>query len=272
MMHNKTKFIFIIVFFFTYGAYMQSEKKDSIYFQYDKNYILFYENLDFSNYKIFESNVIKNISKTGTEGYFLFKAIDTLYDLKPKQIFDLKDYVEKREFYYAGEHSQTVNKDFLKEKIFNKYKVFIVNNDSFITIRQHPFENFYNSYYPIKYHDKNKYPKPLKDTLFIKYDKKYLIRKVHPNEGYTYYYFKLSRGTDDVFFFAENRKYLKKTKSNITSIEKIFVENNLIRKSKIDNHEFPRDEELYDFFSRKIIYLVKRDSIIELESKYVIID
>lgn len=269
-MHNKTNFIFIAVFFFFYGAYAQNKIKDSIFFLYDKDYILFYEDLDLPDYKAFESNVIKNMSKTETEGYFLFKKMDTVHNLEPKQILNLKEYVEKREFYYAGDYSRTINTDLLREKIFNKYQVFIVKNNSFIKIRQHPFESFYNSYYPIQYHDKNKYPKQLKDTLFIKYDKKYLIRNVHPYEGYTYYYFKLSTGADDAFYFVENGESMMKIKSNSICVKKVLNQNNLIQKSEIENHEFLRNDELFEFFSSNVIYLVKENSIIRLEPKYVI--
>ncbi|PNW27132.1 hypothetical protein BKP44_14415 [Formosa algae] len=202
-MRNKMKVILtILILLFFVEAFSQNKENDSIYFKYNENYILFYENFKNLNYKEFERRVLQNISKTKTEGYFILKKTDTLYNLNPKQIFDLKEYVENRAFYYSGTYNKTINKDLLKEKIFNKYKVFIVKNNTFITIRQHPFENFYNSYYPIKYEDKNKYPTQLKDTLYLKYNKKYLIEKIHPYENYTYYYFKNS-GNNGSFFLKQ---------------------------------------------------------------------
>ena len=63
--------------------FTQAQKKDTLYFNYDKHYILFSNDFENYSYKQFEQETIENIKWTGTEGYFLLKKIDTLYNLKP---------------------------------------------------------------------------------------------------------------------------------------------------------------------------------------------
>ena len=43
----------------------------------------------------------------------------------------------------------------------------------------------------------------IKDTIFIKYDKKYLIKKTHPYKNYTFYSFKEDINAEDTFYFIE---------------------------------------------------------------------
>lgn len=223
----KHVFLLISLLFFTIACFSQ-KKKDTLFFSYDKNYTLFYKDykkwID-KDYKSYEEEVLKNIFFTKTEGYFLFKIKDTLYNLKPKRIFSLKDYVEKREFYIDGIYNKKIEKSKIKNKIFNNYKVFIVRKNFFIEIRQNPYENFYNSFYPIKYQNTENYPKQTKDTIFIKYDNNLLKKYKEPIDNYNYYLIKDS-GTCGTISFEEKQIYLD------LRTNKIYCLKNIIKKAK----------------------------------------
>jgi len=66
-------------------------------------------------------------------------------------------------------------------------------------------ENFYNSYYPIKFSSEKLITKPLRDTVFIKYDEDILSREKNPNEKEFYYLIDRFAGKSSVTYFSEKK-------------------------------------------------------------------
>ncbi|WP_299778618.1 hypothetical protein [uncultured Formosa sp.] len=108
----------------------------------------------------------------------------------------------------------------------------------------------------------------VKDTLFIKYDKRYLIKKTHPYKHYTYYSFKEDVNSEDIFYLIEKRLNQKVRIKNYINLKKL-LNSKEIRKG-IKGKKVYDDWELAEYFNKKTVFLVKKDSIIELEPNYVI--
>lgn len=265
----KRLLLVILTIIISTKSIAQNNTKDTLFFKYDKNYILFYEDYGKkfnSSYKDFEKEVLKNIHLTKTQGYFLLKKIDTLYSLTtPKEIYSLKDYVERKEFYISN---RIIDIDYLKKELFNKYKIIIVTDNKYIEIRQNPHENFYNSYYPIKYADKVKYPKQMKDTLFIKYDSKLLSRKQHPLSKEFYFIIKDLDKKEDVVYFSEEEILYNLTPKKIYCLKKVLKKSNAYYgKNKFDDYA------LFDYFNKSKydkIFLVKKKQFIKVGVIYEI--
>lgn len=242
----------------------QIQKKDTLYFSYDEKYILFSDDNDTENinYKNFEQKVVENIKWTGTEGYFYLTSIDTLYNLNPKKIYSLKGYVEQRKFYYPGKYSRTVNRKILKENLFNKYVIFIVDDNNFIKIRQHPYENIYNSYYPIKFSDDKIITKPLRDTVFIKFDKNILTRKQEVN-GKNYFYLIKNLDQDSgTTYFSEQQEYLNIEPTEILNLRELIEKSGAYYgKDKFD------DFDLFNYFSQAgyVIFIVRENKYFKVK-------
>jgi hypothetical protein len=252
---RKNHLIVIFYCFFLTASVGQEKQKDTLFFSYDENYILFqddYQKWFDVSYAEFEREILKNMHKTQTDGYFFFKKKDTLFDLLPQKILSLKDYVENRDFYYLGKYNRIIDREKLKDKIFNKYKVFVVKNNLSIEIRQHKYENFYNYYYPIKYQDQENFPKQVKDTLFFKYDNNYISTyKLRPN---TYFLVDNTGSTDSAFFFEELEIIDSIATREILSLKKVVRSSrfyNKKRKSKLNG------ERLAYYFSNYVIFLIK---------------
>ena len=107
----------------------------------------------------------------------------------------------------------------------------------------------------------------IKDTIFIKYDKKFLIKKIHPLKKYTFYSFKEDINSEDTFYFIEKKLNKKVLNKNYINLKKL-LNSNEIRKC-IKGKKVFDDWELSKYFNKKIVYLVKNDSVIELEPNYM---
>ncbi|MDO7173440.1 hypothetical protein [Mariniflexile sp. AS56] len=261
--------IYIFILLISTNVIAQIQKKDTLYFSYDEKYILFsdFNDTEKFNYKKFEQKVVKNIKWTGTEGYFLLKKLDTLYNLNPKKIHSLKGYVEQRSFYYPGKYSRTVNRKILKENLFNKYVIFIVDDNNFIKIRQHPNENIYNSYYPIKFSDDKIITKPLRDTIFIKFNKNILTRKQDVNGKNYYYLIKNLDQDSETTYFSEQQEYLNIEPTEILNLREIIEKSGAYYgKDKFN------DFDLFNYFSKAgyIVFLVKENKCVKVEINSVI--
>lgn len=259
-------FILLVSLFFFICSYSQEQIKDTLFFKYDKNYMFFYaDNKKYKDYKELESVLIKNMNITKTEGYFTLNEIDTLYNLNPKKIYSLKEYVEKRKFYYDGSYGRVINSNILRREIFNKYNVFIVHGNNFIKIRQHPYEDFYSSYYPIRYHKNEKYPKQKKDTLFIKYNNGLLKKYKHPIDNYNYYLIKDS-GTCGTISFEEKQVYLDLKAKNVYCLKEIIKKakayhtKNKYKTGKID------DCNLANYLGKYTLFFVDENKFIKVQT------
>lgn len=106
-----------------------------------------------------------------------------------------------------------------------------------------------------------------RDTLFIENDINFLLQKKHPYEKYTYYYFYEDIKSEDFFYLIEKRRIYLENKNKM-SLKELFIKNNFIR--CIDGKKIIDDWELSEYFFGKVIFLVKKDTIIELEPNYFI--
>ncbi len=254
--------IFILLIFVSSTFFAQPQKKDTLYFNYDRHYLLFSNDFENYNYKEFEQKRTENIKWTGTEGYFLLKKIDTLYNLKPNKVHSLKGYVEQRKFYYPGKYSRTINRNLLKKELFNKYVIFIVDKNRYIKIRQHPHENFYNSYYPIKFSSEKLITKPLRDTVFINYDEDILSREKNPNEKEFYYLIDGFEGKSSLTYFSEKEIHPNLESKKIQNLQAI------INEIKKDNDQDKlRGSDLFDYFSNAgyVIFIVRDNKCYKVE-------
>jgi len=255
--------VFTLLLFVSSTLFGQVQKKDTLYFNYDVHYILFSNNYENYSYKEFEQKVTENIKWTGTEGYFLFKKSDTIYNLQPNKVHSLKGYVEQRKFYYPGKYSRTVNNTLLNNELFNKHIIFIVdNNNRFIKIRQNPYGHYYNSFYPIKFSSEKLIQKPLRDTIFLKYDEEILSRKKNPNENEFYYLIDGFASKSELTYFAEKEVYQKLQPKNIKNLQEI------INKIKKDNNKNKvRNSDLQNYFSNAgyVIFIVKDKKCYKVE-------
>ena len=107
----------------------------------------------------------------------------------------------------------------------------------------------------------------IKDTIFIKYNKKFLIKKIHPLKKYTFYSFKEDINSEDTFYFIEKNLNKKVLNKNYINLKKL-LNSKEIRKC-IKGKKVFDDWELSKYFNKKIVYLVKNDSVIELEPNYM---
>lgn len=110
-----------------------------------------------------------------------------------------------------------------------------------------------------------------RDTIYIKYDKKNLIKDIHLNGNYVYYYLK-NTGNNGAFFFKELRCFERKS-SNLKQHE-IMNLKKLVAKEQfyngVNNTTIIDDWELWLYFRKKTIFLIGNNSIMELEANYVI--
>ncbi len=108
------------------------------------------------------------------------------------------------------------------------------------------------------------------DTIFIKYDKKYLIKREHPFEKYIYYFFYEDIYSEDSFYFIEQKHYTEtfSYKENYISLKRLLKSKGL--KKNLKTKRVYDDWKLFEYFDKKTIYLIKKDTIIELEPHYLI--
>ncbi|WP_299121497.1 hypothetical protein [uncultured Tenacibaculum sp.] len=263
-MKNSILYFLLII---SISCFSQSEKKDTIFFKLDKNYTLFFKDYEKwlnLSYKRFERELLKK-HVNNTHGYFMFKKLDTLYNLSAKKIYDLKNYVENREFYYPGKYSKIMNIQFLKEKLFNKYKVFIVTKKEFIEIRQSPYENFYHSFYPIKYENKNKYKPLIKDSLFFNYTDKLLSKKWKNPVSKEFSYQIKGNKNEGVVYFLELKIYNNINPKKASSLKKIIQISGIhFEKNKFDGWELSK------YLSNYEIFIINNEKLIKVQSIYEI--
>jgi len=97
----------------------QEEKKDTLYFNYDKDYLKAYNN-EYEQGTIY----LKDSSDVG-QGTFFFQATDTLFHLNPKKVLCLKEFVRSSKFY-----NKTKKLDDYRLAVFlDSYQIFLVKEN-----------------------------------------------------------------------------------------------------------------------------------------------
>lgn len=111
-----------------------------------------------------------------------------------------------------------------------------------------------------------------KDTLFIKYDSKLLIRGQNPITKEFYYLIKDSENESGYISFREKKIY-----TNLIISSKKHCLKNLIKNAEAYNDKDLNDlndAKLFDYFSKKVDYdvyfLVKKNKYIEVDIMYAI--
>lgn len=250
--HIDKFFILFLLSFIKVNS--QEVIKDTIYFQFDNEYTLcdsVFTNLDYSER---EKRSIESMLKTGTNGYIYFIVDSIFFNLKPKKVYSFKEFVEKREFYFDGRHNKIIDKSKFKKNLLNKYIIFIVKNGKYIK----PKNITYNSYYPVR-RGKTFLINEIKDTLYFKFDEKYIINS---NMESNIYYLKDS-SRDGTFFFEKSE-----TKTNLKP-HKILCLQDFIHSSEFYHKDFIRklkDDELSSYLGNFIVFLVNKNEFIKVSS------
>ncbi|KUJ60868.1 hypothetical protein AR687_15800 [Flavobacteriaceae bacterium CRH] len=161
----------------------QEKERDTIFFSIDKYYTIsptITPNLTNKTYLEIVEFQKQLMSYTKTNGYIYFIGDGILTKgLKPKKVLSIKDYVENRKFYLDGKYNKIIDDGKLKDSLTDKYKIFFVNGDEFIS----PRVLEYYSYYPIREGDKVIQNK-IKDTLFFKLDNDYVYESKYAPKVY----------------------------------------------------------------------------------------
>ena len=99
----------------------QEEKKDTLYFNYDKDYLKAYNN-EYEQGTIY----LKDSSDVG-QGTFFFQATDTLFHLNPKKVLCLKEFVRSSKFY--NKHKTKKLDDYRLAVFLDSYQIFLVKEN-----------------------------------------------------------------------------------------------------------------------------------------------
>lgn len=264
----KAHLIIIFLFFFIVIPRAQERKKDTLFFNIDKYYIVsptIIPNLSNQTYSERVEAEKQQIKQTRTNGYIFFVGNGYLVKgLKPKKILSIKDYIENRKFYFDGKYNEIIDKRKLKDSLADKYIIYFVNGNEFIQPRYLE----YISYYPIN-NGENIITNKIKDTLFFKLDNKYVYKSKHDSIS-----FLLEDGHDvtNGGFYFETVQALNNLKpKEILSLEKY------VRSSKSYNEnrkEKLNDYELWEYFNNYIVILIEETSgkkkYIQVKSGYAI--
>lgn len=111
----------------------------------------------------------------------------------------------------------------------------------------------------------------IKDTLFVKYDKKYLMKKLILMKTATITILRIVAIT--VSFFLKEIRHLKFKLPSFDMYKKIDIRKLITRKefySGVNNTTIIDDWELWLYFREKTIFLIKDNEIIELEANHLI--
>ncbi len=101
-------------------SYSQENKKDSIYFNYDENYLREYF-LNDPNYLFVEDS-------GNDSAYFYFIKKSVYKDLAPKKVLNLKEYIRASSFYREGYKRKL--EDYGLFEYFKNYTIFLIKNEN----------------------------------------------------------------------------------------------------------------------------------------------
>ncbi|MEE9361240.1 MAG: hypothetical protein V3U92_01430 [Cellulophaga sp.] len=233
------------------SGFTQVKKKDTLYFKYDKNYTIDGDQYVNMTYAQFAADRILDMPETQTDGYIYFLKKKIFLNLRPKQVLSIKEYLERRVFYYEGKYNKIINKWKLKELLLESNIIFLVKDKEFIK----PKYIGYNSYYPIG-KGEEAIDKRIKDTLFFNLSGKqlyespyvpdhYLIRNV-TLEGEGSFFFEKIRVVDNI-----------NIKTNPILCAQEYIRNTIFYKEQ--KKVLLSDYELMEYFDNNyIIFLVKK--------------
>lgn len=215
------------------------------------------------NYKLikfYEKTEIELVSKkvTNTNGYIYFIKDRILNDLNPNQILSVKEYIERKEFYFQGKYNKIVDKWKLKSLLLDKYIIFLVKDNKYIK----PKYLSYNSYYPIGKGD-NAIINKIKDTLFFKFDENYLLQAKDGSDDL----FLVDSNSDGTFYFER-----QETTYDLKVETKLDLKN-FIQSSRFFRKDYIRkllDYDLSEYLENYVIFLINENKFIKVKPRFEI--
>ena len=133
------KYILIILSIFSLNILAQEQKKDTLYFKFDTNYIKVMK--DFDNDYIFmfkkEKLVTSAFGKIIKEDMFHFAQSGTppiVYKLNPRKIYSLKTYLKNRENIFKDKRTKKMDAYKLME-YFDNHTVFFLFEKKLIKVK-----------------------------------------------------------------------------------------------------------------------------------------
>ena len=97
----------------------QEEKKDTLYFNYDKDYL--------SEFDVLPNEIHLEDAGSDHSGTFFFQATDTLFHLNPKKVLCLKEFVRSSKFY--NKHKTKKLDDYRLAVFLDSYQIFLVKEN-----------------------------------------------------------------------------------------------------------------------------------------------
>ncbi len=256
----------LVIFVFAFVAFLNAESlhaqsqqvKDTLYFWFDRDYTIDGDRDRRISFGEFQRQGLQRKERTKTSGYVMFVKYKVVHNLKPKIMVPLKDYLEKRDFYYAGEYNTMVDQRKL-DALLDKHNVFLVKKDKdateFLEIRSLQ----YNTYYPVG-KGANRVDKRVFDTLVFDYNKAYL--KVSELEPWKHYVLFLSTSGSN-FVFEEQERL-----SGLGKKSKDFKE--FLRKEKFYYKSGRVDEDgLHRHLGAYVLFLKEGDTYIKVNTQSV---
>jgi len=118
-MMKRTAFTVLLTLLFVFTLYAQEQKKDTLYFKLDGEYVN--QSLYVPNSYLLEDTIGHH------SGIFYFQATDTLFYLKPKKVLCLKEFVRSSKFY--NKHNTKKLDDYRLWEYLDRYQVFLIKED-----------------------------------------------------------------------------------------------------------------------------------------------
>lgn len=241
------------MFFFAFISKAQ-EKKDTLFFSFDKHYTILSNNTSWS-YSDWIKITKEQMDQTKTNGYVVVSHGSPVKDLKPKKVLSIKEYIESRKFYFDGKYNNIVDKRKLKNILTDKYIIFFVKENEYIEAKNLE----YVSFYPRRDKDWYVIQNPIKDTLFFKIDNnKYVYEdKLFPEE-----YFVREKSTEGGFFLKEIKKYGDLKKKDILNLKEFIQSSEMYNK----RNKMFNTHELSEYLSNYVVFLLKKENN---ETRYI---
>ena len=118
----RTLLITILGLISTVLSYSQkAESKDTLFFKYTNDYLI--EGKD--NQKHFY--LFDSLNDKGSTETIIFEIIDIQYNLDPKRILDIKNYIRNSNYYFS-ENDKNKLDDYFLSQFFNNYIIYFIIN------------------------------------------------------------------------------------------------------------------------------------------------
>ena len=120
-MNRIRKIVYTVfsILLFTSTLYAQKQKKDTLFFNVEKNYLIEFDELPNEIYPI-------DAGSDGS-GTFYFQVLDTLFKLNPKEILCLKEFVRSSKFY--NKYKTKKLDDYGLWDYLDDYQIFLVKEN-----------------------------------------------------------------------------------------------------------------------------------------------